>query len=225
MTTANQLQDTLDFIENPESRIACVMVLDVSSSMNGDPIKEVNAGLKAFINQIQSNDLTAKRADVAIIAFNHDHEVVQSFGEALDIGTVSLHAFGQTRMAPPINTALEIIENRKRQYQDAGIPYYRPIIMLLTDGYPQHDSPPDLAAVSQRIKEAEEQKKVKFFTIGTESADMKFLTTLSSQPPKRLHQTNFVQLFEWLSNSITAISNSRLGDEVELPPTDGWSRY
>ena len=225
MTNANQLQDTLDFIENPESRIACVMILDVSSSMSGNPIKEVNAGLKAFINQITANDLTAKRADVSIIAFNHDHEVVLSFGEALDIGSVVLHAFGQTRMAPPINTALDIIENRKRQYQQAGIAYYRPIVMLLTDGYPQHDSQTDLAEVSQRIKDAEAQKKVKFFSIGTDAADMEFLTTLSSQPPKRLNHTNFVQLFEWLSNSITAISNSRLGDEVELPSTDEWSRY
>ena len=136
MTNANQLQDTLDFIENPESRIACVMILDVSSSMSGDPIKEVNAGLKAFINQIKANDLTAKRADVSIIAFNHDHDVVLSFGEALDIGSVELRASGQTRMAPPINTALEIIDNRKRQYQEAGISYYRPIVMLLTDRLP-----------------------------------------------------------------------------------------
>ena len=225
MTTGSHLQDTIDFIENPESRIACVMILDVSSSMTGHPIQEVNAGLKAFISQVKSNDLTAKRADIAIIAFNHDHEVVLSFGEALDIASVTLRASGQTRMAPPINAALDIIEHRKHQYQNAGISYYRPIIMLLTDGYPQNDSATDLADVSKRIKEAQAQKKVKFFSIGTESADLEFLTTLSSTPPKRLHQTNFVQLFEWLSNSIAAISNSRLGDEVELPSTDEWSRY
>jgi len=37
-----------DFAENPEPRCPCVLLLDVSGSMNGKPISELNAGLTTF---------------------------------------------------------------------------------------------------------------------------------------------------------------------------------
>ena len=33
---------------NPEPRVPCLLLLDVSSSMTGDKIQELNAGLEAF---------------------------------------------------------------------------------------------------------------------------------------------------------------------------------
>ena len=223
MTTT--LQNQLDLIENPESRVACVIVIDISGSMNGRPIEEVNNGLINFGQQIEQEELTSLRADIAIIAFNHEHQIVREFGQHVDFSKSQLTAFGGTRMAPPINAALDMIDARKKQYRNAGIPYYRPIIMLITDGHPEHDSQEQMAAVGRRIKEAERNKNVTFFPIGTESADMTVLAELSNLPPKTLEGTNFIKLFEWLSNSISAISQSQMGDEVELPSTDGWSKY
>ena len=225
MTTTGSLQDQLDLIENPESRIACVIVVDVSGSMQGEPIDQVNQGLMVLGRQIEEDELTSMRADIAIVAFHHEHQVVRNFGQHVDFSQARLSASGGTRMAPPIDTALDMIEKRKIQYRDNGIPYYRPIIMLITDGYPEHDSSTDLEKVAKRIKEAERKKNVTFFSIGTEQADMKTLANLSSLPPKTLRGVNFVALFEWLSNSITAISQSQMGDEVDLPSTDGWSKY
>ena len=222
MTT---LQDRVDLIENPESRLACVIVIDVSGSMTGQPIAEVNRGLIKFGQQIEEDELTALRADIAVIAFHHEHQVVRQFGEHVDFSKSELRAAGGTRMAPPVNTALDMIENRKAQYREAGIPYYRPIIMLITDGRPEHDRPRDIEAVAERVKAAENSKSVTFFSVGTESADMEALARLSHLPPKTLMGTNFVQLFQWLSNSITAISQSQMGDEVDLPSADGWSKY
>lgn len=193
--------------------------------MSGEPIREANLGLKRFAQEIHKDELTSLRADIAIIAFNHQHSVVQRFGETLDYDATILTAGGGTRMTPPINLALDMIETRKQQYRDAAVPYYRPIVMLITDGRPEHDSPSDLTRTAQRIKEAQAAKHLTFFPIGTESADMTELAKLSNLPPRTLRGTNFTQLFEWLSNSITAISNSQMGDEVELPDTDGWSVY
>ena len=36
---------TSDFASNPEPRCPCILLLDVSGSMNGRPINELNAGL------------------------------------------------------------------------------------------------------------------------------------------------------------------------------------
>ena len=219
------LRDQLDLIENPESRIACIIVIDVSGSMSGQPIEEVNSGLINFGQYIEQEELTALRADISIIAFNHEHQVVREFGQHVDFSKSQLKASGGTRMAPPIDAALDMIDARKQQYRNAGIPYYRPIIMLITDGRPEHDTTNQMDAVAKRIKEAERNKNVTFFPIGTESADMEELAKLSNLPPKTLKGTNFIELFQWLSNSISAISQSQMGDEVELPSTEGWSKY
>ena len=219
------LQDRINLIENPEPRVTCIIIIDVSSSMAGQPIAEANSGLRRFAQEIQKDELTALRADVAVIAFNQDHQVVQRFGETLDHDATVLNASGGTKMAPPINMALDMIEARKAQYREAGIPYYRPIVMLITDGHPDHDDPKDLERTAERIKTAEKEKRLTFFSIGTESASIVELRKLSNLPPRTLRGTNFTKLFEWLSNSITAISNSQMGDDVDLPNTDGWSIY
>ena len=225
MSTNNNLQSRIDLIENPESRLACVILIDTSASMNGDPIKQVSTGLRRFAEDINADELTAARADVAIIAFNHEHLVIQHFGQTLDAENMALHASGGTKMTAPLDTALEMLEQRKRSYVDNGIPYYRPIMMMITDGKPEHDTSAALNAVSNKIRTAEDTKKLTFFGVGTDSADMETLSMFSNLPPKTLRDTDFVSLFQWLSNSITAISHSQMGEEVNLPPTTGWSRY
>ena len=227
---SSQLQDRVDLIENHESRIPCVIIIDTSGSMTGEPINEVNQGIRRFYEEIQEDELTAVRADIALIAFNSQHQIIQHFGQKIDTETMILTASGGTRIAPPINEALDIIEKRKEQYRQNGIPYYRPIIMLVTDGKPEHDSKSDLNLVSDRIKKNEESKHLTFFAVGTESADMSSLEQLSNLPPKTLRGTRFVSLFEWLSNSITAISNSQLNSDGEseptpLPNTNAWEIF
>ncbi|MGN6627624.1 MAG: hypothetical protein ACTHLN_13480, partial [Tepidisphaeraceae bacterium] len=39
---------TNDFAENPEPRCPCVLLLDTSQSMFGQPIQELNEGLIAY---------------------------------------------------------------------------------------------------------------------------------------------------------------------------------
>ena len=219
------LHDRLSLIENPESRLACVILVDVSNSMSGKPITEVNNGIIKLGQHIEEDELTSMRADIAIIAFNHEHQVVRNFGEHIDFSHPDLQAEGGTKIAAPIANALDMIEHRKMQYREAGIPYYRPIVMLITDGKPEHDTQHDIDAIARRVKEAEQSKSLTFFAIGTESADMATLATLTNLPPKTLRGTNFDELFKWLSNSIAAISNSQMGDDVTLPSTDGWSKY
>ena len=42
---------TPDIVGNPEPRCPCLLLLDVSGSMSGEPITELNEGLKAFRDQ------------------------------------------------------------------------------------------------------------------------------------------------------------------------------
>lgn len=63
------LLEQAEFADNPEPRCPVVLVLDTSGSMNGNPIKELNEGLRAFAEAIRSDPLASLRVEVAVIAF------------------------------------------------------------------------------------------------------------------------------------------------------------
>jgi hypothetical protein len=57
------------FVDNPEPRCACVLLLDNSGSMSGKPIAQLNAGLKQFQKELAGDALAGKRVEIAIITF------------------------------------------------------------------------------------------------------------------------------------------------------------
>ena len=62
-----------------EPHMACVLLLDTSGSMYGDPIDSLNKAINDFKEQTIMDDLAMKRVDVAIIEFNDSARVVQDF--------------------------------------------------------------------------------------------------------------------------------------------------
>ena len=42
------LEQAVEFAENPEPRCPCVLLLDTSASMHGEPISALNEGLRTF---------------------------------------------------------------------------------------------------------------------------------------------------------------------------------
>ena len=45
-----------EFVENAEPRCPCVLLLDTSGSMSGEPIAELNAGLRSFQEELVYSD-------------------------------------------------------------------------------------------------------------------------------------------------------------------------
>ena len=58
-----------EFAENPEPRVPCVLLLDVSGSMSGQPIAELNEGLITLKDTLAADSLASKRAEIAIVTF------------------------------------------------------------------------------------------------------------------------------------------------------------
>jgi len=127
-------------------------------------------------------------------------------------------------MVDGIKEAISKVKARKEWYKSTAQPYYRPWIILMTDGYP--DSGQDVTGASAEIEKAVNDKNFIFFAVGVQGADMKVLTSLSSSamPPAPLQGLKFAQFFRWLSASMTTVTSSTDGDKVDLPEPTDWMK-
>ena len=90
-----------------------------------------------------------------------------------------------------------------------------------SDGEPQGEEPQVIEQAAQRIRDDETAKRVAFFAVGVENANMERLRTITVRTPVRLIGLNFVEMFVWLSRSTQAVSHSKVDEQVALPPP-GW---
>ncbi len=76
------LLEQAEFADNPEPRCPVILVLDTSGSMAGEPIKELNEGLRSFGDALRSDRLASLRVEVAVVTFGgHVRAVDVRLGE------------------------------------------------------------------------------------------------------------------------------------------------
>jgi uncharacterized protein YegL len=216
---ALSLEEAVEFAENPEPRCPCILLLDTSGSMQGEAINSLNEGLQTFRQELNQDNLAKKRVEVAIVTFNSEVEVVQDFVTADEFDPPTLTAQGLTQMGTAILAGLDMLDVRKAMYRANGVTYYRPWIFLITDGEPQGELDSVLEQAVQRIKDDEANKRVAFFAVGVEAANITRLSEIVRNPLK-LKGLNFKELFIWLSASMQRVSQSQLDEQTPLPPAN-----
>jgi uncharacterized protein YegL len=220
--------DEIEFAENPEPRSPIIFLLDTSLSMDGAPINALNQGLQVFQTDIQKDDLARRRVEVATVTFgNGGVQTIQDFVTADQFQAPTLTAGGSTPMGKAINRALDMLRDRKDMYNKNGIAYYRPWIFMITDGAP--DESPEQPSderwhdAAQRIQNEEAAKSVAFFAVGVAGADMDRLMNIAVRRPLKLRGLSFIEMFKWLAQSQKRVSNSRVGEQIPLPPYHKWA--
>jgi len=217
-------QDQL--LDNPSARVPVCLVLDTSLSMQGDPINELNEGVKMFYNALSEDEIAKYSAEISIVTFGHSAEKVLDFASVTSQSVPFLRASGHTPMGEAVTMALDLLEDRKSEYSKAGVDYYQPWIVLMSDGAPNGDHSVFEEAVSRTCKLVE-NKKLTIFPIGIgEGVDMEKLQLFSPhRSALKLQGLKFSEFFEWLSKSVSAVSQSIPGDSVDLDTNGlkGWA--
>lgn len=210
-----------DFAVNQEPRCPVVLLLDNSGSMSGEPIKQLNEGIAVFKKSVEQDTLAKLRVEVAIISFGpvvmcQDFVTINQFVPPL------LNAEELTPMGEAIEYALDLLENRKEDYNNSGIQYYRPWVFLITDGEPNDN----WQNAAQRVRQGEKDKKFSFFAVGVQGANMRILSQIAptTRPPLMLNGLDFTSMFKWLSASVTQVSHSQLGGTMVQTEPVGWGK-
>ena len=214
--------DHPELVANPEPRCACLLLLDTSGSMHGQPINELNAGLVTLKDELMADTMAVQRVEIGVVSFGPVR--VHSHFQSPDTWTPPhLEASGDTPMGAA-EQGLQMLEARKQVYKQSGITYYRPWVFLITDGGPTDGW--RNAASLVHAGDNDQAKTFSFFAVGVKGANMEILSQISRREPLRLQGLRFRDLFAWLSSSLGGVSRSTPGTQVPLEnPTGplGWA--
>lgn len=207
-----------DLIENPSPRCPCLLVLDTSGSMYGEPIDQLNLGVQQFIQALQDDEIASYSVEVAILVAGGHVEEIMPFttAEQLDYNS-TFTAQGATPLGSAVERGLQMLEDRKREYQKNGVAYYQPWLVMISDGVPT-DSWQNAA---RQAKTMSENKKLVSLIVGVNDADMDTLGQFSNRPALKLDGLRFSDFFQWLSASMSRVSASNsTAAQVSLPAMD-----
>ena len=128
-----------DLVDNPTPRVPICLVLDSSYSMSGEPIDELNSGVKLFFESVKNDEVAQWSAEICVITFGGFAKKLLDFEGIQNQSIPTLSADGNTPMDDGVNMALDLLDARKREYSDKGVDYYQPWMVLMTDGEPTQD--------------------------------------------------------------------------------------
>lgn len=241
----NLLLRQQDLVENPTPRVPVCLCLDTSGSMDaveGDCVQtgetifkdgrqwnvvtggttrlqELQKGVQLFFDSILEDEIAVYSAEISIVTFDSQAKCILDFANMERQPKVpELYTNGDTYMGEGINMALDLLERRKEEYKNAGVDYYQPWLVLMTDGVPNGSSA-ELERAVNRTVDMVNHKKLTVFPIGIGN-EPGMLSTLNRFSPKRpalrLQGLKFKEFFAWLSQSVSKTSQSTPGEDIKL---------
>lgn len=222
-----QLEDELvdmEFADNPEPRCPVLIIADCSGSMSGRPIDAMNRGVDDLYQAILDDEIARNRVEVALLSFSTEARVEQDFSTVGEWEKTKMRAGGSTNMHLAIEQGCDLLEERKEQYRRGGVPYFRPIMVLFSDGLPTSPRS-EMKNANQRLVDMENEGKLTIFKVAVNAEAVQAMLRVLPNPnsryqPQQLDNLRFSDFFVWLSKSVSAISRSTPGEAVNLPPTD-----
>lgn len=220
-------------LANRHRRTPCVLLLDTSASMEGEKMRRLNAGFRAFRDDILRNPMAAQSVELCVISFG-PVQVQSEFALLREMAPLQLEADGVTPLKEALELAMLKVTERKQAYRDHGISYYRPWIFLLTDGEPTDQNgygSSSYRKLLQPLQLAAQERKFTLFTVGVgvNNEGRQVLNALSQPFGGRcldLDNLKFEEMFLWLSGSLSRVSQSSPGERVQLvDPTVGDALY
>lgn len=188
------------------------ILIDTSGSMESseknNPIKQVNDWFENTAFDNQKYDVI----DVAVVGFSYNAYVLHPFSPLSKLQPFTLNAGGPTAMGEGLNMAIELIKERTRLYLDLGVPLYRPVILLLTDGM----STDDLSNAIQRINDLEKKKKLQMWAAGIVGSNCEELKRITQRALYiDINEIKLNEFLDWFIASMIKFRNGAIPCQKE----------
>lgn len=195
-----------------EPHMPVLLVCDVSGSMAGKPIDNLNAAINHFKGDICKDPKAADLVDAAILSFNDSPHIIQNWRPVTDLDPVALTADGGTNISAALEMGVEMLKKRGHLYEDVGIPVKMPYMILITDGYGG-----DVTEIAKVIHQRTADHKMRLWVLAVKGYDKKTVAQLTDGV--RVFELvdentfDFTEAFDFLSVSIKTLSTSAAGQD------------
>ena len=199
---------------NSAPRCPVVLLLDVSGSMSGTPIDELNQGLRQFINETAEDEAASMSVELEVITFDSQATVAMPFTPICDVdrNPAPLVTGGMTCMGAALRLATRDLKMRRKMYRNSGVSSYKPWVVLMTDGGPNDD----WLLAANEMRTLGEKGKIQYIgiEIGDSADHATMCQILPANPgPIKLQGLKFKQFFRWLTDSLKSVSASAVAEE------------
>lgn len=218
-----------------ESHMPVLIAGDISGSMAGLPIQNVNKSINRFANDVCKDPKAAGRVDVAVIGFNDAPHIEQNWRPITEMNQVNFVAGGGTNISAALEKGVEMLRERGHLYEDVGIEVKMPYLILITDGYGG-----DVTEIAKVIKQRTADRKMKLWVLVVKGYDKESVAQLTDG--KRVFELvnedgyDFSEFFDFMAVSVKAVSTSapgqdtvsvksnigREGSTCRVPDLDAW---
>ena len=202
-------------------RLPVYFLIDVSESMVGEPMREVEEGMATIIKELKTDPNAIETAWISVVVFAGNaktlvplQEIVQFYPPRFPVGSGTSLSKGLGQL---------MYELRKNfmptTYEQKGD--WKPVVFLFTDGVPTDDTK---TAIEEWKKSWSRTANLVAISFG-EEADTQLLSTLTENVIlfKNKDSQSYKQFFKWVTDSIKTnserVENNKPG--FELPPMSG----
>lgn len=218
-----------------ESHMPVLIAGDISGSMAGLPIQNVNKSINRFASDVCKDPKAAGRVDVAVIGFNDAPHIEQNWRPITEMNQVNFVAGGGTNISAALEKGVEMLRERGHLYEDVGIEVKMPYLILITDGYGG-----DVTEIAKVIKQRTADRKMKLWVLAIKGYDKESVAQLTDG--RRVFELvnedgyDFSEFFDFMAVSVKAVSTSapgqdtvsvksnigREGSTCRVPDLDAW---
>lgn len=202
-------------------RLPIYFLIDVSESMVGDQIQQVEEGMASIIKAVKSDPHAIETVWVSIIVFAGQAKTLVPLQEVVSFYPPKFPIGGGTSLSKGLGHLMyELRKNIvKTTFEQKGD--WKPIVFLFTDGVPTDDSSAAIAEWKQNWQRTANMVAVSF----GEETDTKLLGELTENVLqfKNTNGDDYKKFFKWVTDSIktSSISVENNSSGFELAKLDG----
>jgi len=200
-------------------RLPIYLLLDVSSSMSGEPIAAVQNGVQTMVAALMDEPQALATAYLSVITFSDSAEQLVPLTEVMRFKLPPLKAGGQPCLGEALKLVAKCAEREVVKNTESEKGDWRPLVFILTDGCAAGD-------IDQGLAEFKKRKwgSVVVCVAGS-GADTDEFSKITENVVTRDTATSsmLAACFRWISSTVATGSRSA-GDEdmdlltIELPP-------
>jgi uncharacterized protein YegL len=238
VTLMSTKMDEMRIRNNNAERTPCVLVLDISGSME-DPatgtkhrrIDELNEGIKVLHQSLRADPDAVRRVEIAVVTVGGPQNAATLAAEFSTVDYFDPPVFeagGGTPLGEGVITALEALDARRRLLIKFGRAISRPWMIVMSDGEPTDDENRWQLAVD-RARSAARERRCLVYPVLIEGARGPRLAELADTGAKTLRAVEFADFFRWVSVTVSrpirsdkdAPNPGRSGDFSKAPSGGG----